>query len=290
METFIKPSIKKELRFDAISQGQIIDFFKFLADGNKGIPQTDNDIVSSYLGHLYLIFGDLLVDQELNKNSKGVSSSKIIRYMDDFYISITFDEDFDNANREIYINNLAARISDLFYERLGLRLNTKTQLFWLNIQEHVRYLEESLKKVSPGHEVADEEHVDSPNDKIGRIFGQLENLKTSSLDPSFRQHRDLNQEILKEVYDKPVQQLMNRQDNKDRIREVFADFNFDLVLAQPREIMILLLHDSSAKRQFKMFLRTKSHLTSRDVYLILTYLCQTEFKSKRLIKFRHGSS
>lgn len=285
----VKPSIQRELRFDAISQSQIATFFEFIANGKPGIPQSDNDITSSYIGYLYLVFGDLLIEQEIHKNNDILKSHRIIRYMDDMYISLTFKEDTNHSEREVYINSLSARIADCLYDRLGLRLNTKTRLFWLNRSQDREDLLRNLKKVSPGYEIPDDEEHEHPDEKVERILKQLERLKNAPLDPSFDLHRDLEAEVLKEVYTPSVAQLLQKSENIERIRNVFTDFNFDLVIAQPREILIVLLQDEEAHAAFREFLLAKSNLTSREVHLILTYLCQTEFKFPNLVDFLENS-
>ncbi len=63
----VKPSIQKEMKFDPITRGQIASFFEFISNGRVGIPQTDNDVISSFLGYLFLVFGDLFLDQEVNR-------------------------------------------------------------------------------------------------------------------------------------------------------------------------------------------------------------------------------
>lgn len=285
----VKPSIQKELRFDPISQAQIAAFFEFMANGKLGIPQSDNDITSSYLGYLYLVFGDLILDQEIRKNNSPLGSHKIIRYMDDMYISLTFKENTNHSEKETYINSLSARIADCLYDRLGLRLNTKTRLFWLNKSEDMEEFLRNLKKVSPGYEIPDDDKGEKPQEKVERILKQLERLKKAPLDPSFDLHRDLEVEVLKEVYEKNVAQLLQKAENKARIKALFINFNFDLVIAQPREILIVLLQDEGAHKAFLQFLLTKRNLTSREVHLIVTYLCQTKFKSRKLIKFLQKS-
>ena len=122
-----------------------------------------------------------------------------------------------------------------------------------------------------------------PKYQLGLIFRQLELLKQSSLDPTFDARGDLDDEILKEVYNKSVSQLMQKKENKQRINGIFQNFNFDLAIARPREIMIILLVDEQATEGFKEFLLSKQELTSRDIFLILTFLCQTGFKSIELI-------
>lgn len=287
---YVKPSIQKEMSFDPITRGQISSFFEFVCNGRTGIPQTDNDVISSFLGYLYLVFGDLFLDQEVNKDREIILEHAILRYMDDMYITLDFRGDISPTDREIYISSLAARISDCLYQRLGLRLNTKTRLFWLHKQNDIAALLKNLKKVSPGHEVKDDDNKGDPNDKLDKIFEQLEKLKRSTLDPTFGERGDLDYEILKEIYDKSVAQLMNRKDNKERIQQIFDGFNFDLILAQPREILIILLIDPAATTAFQNFLLQKKSLTSRDVYLILNFLCQTGFNSPQLVKLLQNST
>ena len=281
---YVKPSIQKEMKFDPITRGQIASFFEFVSTRHTGIPQTDNDVISSFLGYLYLVFGDLFLDQEVNRDSSIIQEHAIIRYMDDIYISLDFYGNIPRTDREIYLSSLASRISDCLYQRLGLRLNTKTRLFWLNKPSDVADLLTNLKKVSPGYEVKDDDNKADPNDKLDLIFKQLRKLKKSTLDPTFGERGDLDNEILKEVYDKNVAQLMNKEKNKARVQKIFDGFNFDLIIAQPREILIILLIDPSATNEFQEFLLRKKNLTSRDVYLILNFLCQTGFKSPQLVK------
>ena len=280
---YVKPSIQRELRFDAITHSQIRAFFDHVSSGTGGIPQTDNDIISSYLGYLYMIFGDMLIEQVILKYSDSLKKHAVIRYMDDIYVSLEFEPAVRIHQREIAISALASRIADILYQELGLRLNTKTRLFWLRKPDEVDALLRNLKKVSPGHELPDDDARTSPQEKLTLIFDQLRRLKRSSLDPSFNERSDVDEEILKEIYDKNVLNLLGMPDVKRQIHNVFSDFNFDLVIAQPREILIILLADHATRERFEKFLLNKSDLTSRDVQLILTFLCQTEFASRKLI-------
>lgn len=284
LNEYVKPSIQKKMQFDPITQAQITAFFEFMANGKLGVPQSDNDIVSSYVGYLYLVFGDLLLEQEICKNTKIIKSHKITRYMDDIYISVLFKGEVSRSEREVYINSLSARIADCLYEKLGLRLNTKTRLFWGDKEEDVKDLLRSLKKVSPGYQISDNEDGTHPQEMVQEIFRQLEKLKSAPLDPSFDLHRELESETLKEVYTPGVESLLQKSENKTRIKEIFANFNFDLVIAQPKEILIVLLQDENADKAFREFLLSKRNLTSREVHLILTYLCQTNFQSPKLIR------
>lgn len=102
---FIKPSVKASMAYDIFTRDQIICLFQFMANGKSGIPQADNNIMSSFIGYLYLVFGDLFIDEVLINNSNVIDSHKIIRYTDDIYISITFKKYSPERARNIYLLN-----------------------------------------------------------------------------------------------------------------------------------------------------------------------------------------
>ena len=281
----IKFSTKRKLCFDKIAQEQLISFFEFMMAGQGGIPQTDNDISSSFLGYLFFIFGDLLIEQELQRDNELIESYSIIRYMDDIYINVLLKENADDKLRQTYISSLTCRIADCLYDHLGLRLNTRTKLFWLNIPEDRLELERNLKKVSPKYEINDEDSEEQPINKVERILSQLQKLKRGRIDSSFDRRTGLDDEILKEVYDKRVSQLFKKPEYKQRLQAIFCDFNFDLIHADPIPILILLLNQEGPVQQFEDFLLTRKYPSSRDIYLTLCYLCQIGFNSPRLARF-----
>jgi len=285
LEKNIKPSVRQELCYDLVAQQQLIYFFDFIMKGKPGIPQTDNDISSSFIGYLFLIFGDLLIEQELKKENEPIEKYSIIRYVDDIYVSVLFKKNCESRVREKYINSLSFRIADCLHDHLGLRLNSKTKLFWLNNAEDKAELERNLKKVSPKYEIADEDNEEHPVAKVERILSQLKKLKHERVDSSFTRRTGLDDEILKEVYDERVAQLFKKWEYKQRLRSIFHGFNFDLIHADPIPILILLLENEDVAQYFEEFLLERKNPSSRDIYLILCYLCQTGFISSKLTRF-----
>jgi AbiA family abortive infection protein len=75
LDQFVKPSLKKELRFDGVTKGQLKAFFDYISYGKGGIPQTDNDVISSFLGYLYLVFGDLLLEGQIRQYGGSIINS-----------------------------------------------------------------------------------------------------------------------------------------------------------------------------------------------------------------------
>jgi len=282
LERYIKSSQKIALRFDTTTQEQIIFFFRFLANDGIGIPQSDNSLISSFIGHLYMVFGDLLIEEEIYKNLEVVNQYSLTRYVDDTFISITFRDDIDDRAQKEYAESLGARVSDKLYYELRLRFNPKTRFFCLSEEDQLEGLLASLKKVSPKYHISADQDDESPANKIDNIFNELDNLKAASIEPETFKH-ELQDEILKEVFDKRVTQILNMDDNKKRIMQTFSGFDFNRVKECPLPIIIILLKEDNTARDFRKFLLQRQSLTTRDVDLILIFLCQVDFRDPELL-------
>lgn len=279
--SYCKDSIQAQMCFDASTREEIVNLFRYLMSGNDGIPQADNDLVSSFVGFLYLAFADLLIEDQLQAESDLVDY-RIIRYMDDIAISLTFHTGVARSTREQIIESLASRLADLLYYDLGLKLNAKTRMFWLGAQDDRSEFKKSLKKVSPQYYLANDDNDEKPNNKVQNILDELSKLKKSHVAVNF-QH-DLQDEILKEVFDPIVRQLLAKPQNLQRIHDIFIDFNFNLVRVSPLPIMVVLLYDEDAKKSFVSHLLSKNRLTTNDVQLMLVYLCQTGFEDDSILE------
>ncbi|MFM6346395.1 MAG: AbiA family abortive infection protein, partial [Dolichospermum sp.] len=67
LSDFIKPSVQAKMAYDIFTKEQIISLFSFISNGKSGIPQSDNNIISGFIGYLYLVFGDIFIDDILRK-------------------------------------------------------------------------------------------------------------------------------------------------------------------------------------------------------------------------------
>lgn len=296
LEERVKPSICRRMNFCKAAQAQIISFFDFVAGGKSGIPQSDNNIISHFIGHLFLVFGDLFLDEELRDNEESVESHAIIRYVDDLYVSITFKEQHRDLKTK-FLNSLGPRIVDCLHKELELRLNPKTRLFDLGNEDDREALERNLKLVSEGNEIADEDNT-RPEEKIENILYQLTKLKCFPIAPNFPEHcksdcgeEKFNEETFKDalkgVYDEKVQQMLEMPTMKFRLKEILmgsGGFDFELVNVYPPPIIILIMACADVRREFRKSLLAKTNLTSRDIYLTLIYLCQKGFAQDKLFE------
>lgn len=280
LHEYTKSSQQASLHFDQTTRDQIAFFFRFLANSGYGIPQSDNCIVSSFIGYLYLVFGDLLIEEELRRDRKLVKDYLLTRYVDDVFLSVTFKDGV--ADQSAYAESFGARIADIFYHELGLNLNPKTRFFCLNDEQQMGDLRSSLKKVSPEYHLASESDDEPPARKIESIFDELEQIKEASVEPETFGH-ELRDEILKEVYDQRVRQMLDMNENKDRIRDTFGAFDFNRVKWFPLPMMLIILKDQSTAERFRTFLVNNKRLTTRDVDLMLRYLCQVGFEDSEML-------
>lgn len=283
LEKNIKTSVKTRLRYDADTIEQIRFFFRFVMHRNIGIPVANNDIVSAFVGNLYLSFADLFINDLINNDAKIVSKHSILRYMDDIYISITFHESVDKQTRANYANTIASAISDALHYKMDLRLNAKSKFYWLDDPADIETLLRNLKKVSPKF-VAPEKDDDDPQIKVDQLFLQLDRLKEMEPRCIYEINLDYEEEILKNVFDKTVDQMLYKAESQVRLEEIFSDFNFELVKLCPLELIILILKTPLAAEGFKNFLLSKCKLTTYDTDMIIHYLCQTGFQDSELME------
>jgi AbiA family abortive infection protein len=289
LSRFVKPSIQADMKFDTFTREQIICLFEFISNKNSGIPQDENNIISGFIGYLYLVFGDLFIDDILSEYKKHFKSYKIIRYTDDIYISITFNDNISKKDQGVLIHRIASQIAEILYSELGLKLNLKTKLYKLSNNKDKEKLLRSIrqhpsKEYSPLQEEKDDQEshntdpkAKTPQDKLEQIFNELKKIKKIKIENYFMKGNSTQKEILQTVFEKSVEQILDKPENLNKINLIFKNFNFDLVKVQPTEILIVLLKDNETKERFQHFCLNKDLITTGDADLIVKFLCQTGF-------------
>jgi len=279
----IKPSRQTRMRFDTTTEEEIVFLFRYLRDGHDGIPQYDNSLVSGFIGHLYMIFGDLFLDDILRAAGDVVESYSITRYVDDIYISVKFAPSATDADQTSFTDEFGAQVADVLFFKLGLRLNPKTRYFRLEDDEQKEELLSGLRRVSPEYVSPNDEDTRTPQERVDQVFEALAAIRDEVAE-SHSPARELRDEVLKQALDKPVAQMLDTKENKARIRQSFSAFDFAKVKIYPLPILVILLKDPETAEAFVQFLAEKPALTTRDCDLIVQYLCQTGFQDSRLLR------
>lgn len=263
-------------------------FYNYVSSNKDGVPQSGNDIISDYLGYIYLVFADMRIEKKLRESLNGlIKDYKIIRYVDDIYIVLEFVEHHKEADLKADAINFMSQISSLLYYEFGLRINDKSDLYYIHNEEERVNLLKGLKTVSQGYFISQSDDQNPVQDTVNKILIELQNIKNSTLDQLINKKQDeqtISTELFKSIYDKRVLQLFNKKENKEAVEHVFSNFNFDLIKVAPKELIVLILNNEEVKADFI------DHLTNTDIIsiierdVILEFLCKTNFTEERLIQ------
>lgn len=153
LDECIDDETKWDLNFDEYTKDQISFFYEFIMKDKIGIPQSDNNIVSDFIGYLYLFFADMFIIDEIGRNI-DVEQFKLIRYVDDIYIVLKYGEATSNVESFDYEElrkasvKVLSKTSDLLYYKFGLKLNNKTKIYLVEKEEEKKEFLKNFKKVS----------------------------------------------------------------------------------------------------------------------------------------------
>lgn len=291
IEINVKPGDLKIYNFDSSTKEQIEFYYRFLSNGTDNIPQSDNNVISNFISHLYLTFGDFIIVDAINQldsESRIVVDFKIIRYVDDIYISLNFkpydifDLDYNEDSRNGFIYQLLNKIADEFYKQLNLRFNGKAELFRIGISVERENLLDLIKKVSEDYPEPESDKDIAVTDKVNRLLGIIDDIKARDVSQIYKDLSRQESETLKDVYDKAVLGLISTSENITRLETRFVDFNFDLLRVYPQPLIILLTFCPVAKARLDSYLLAKTNLTTFDRGLLVVLLCQSGFSNQAL--------
>jgi len=298
LDHYIKPSIKSEMNFDTFTKDQLSFFFHFLMNQNSGIPQSENNIISGFIGYLYLAFGDFILDNILASHRDFIDDYKILRYVDDICISITFKAGISIKSQGEFTLSVASEMAEALYSGLGLRLNLKTKAYHVykekDKSELLTRIRSFVSQDGGGFDYSDDFERDAndsklkispdktPQEKLDEILSELRKLKKSNIEDYFIRSNStsLSEDVFREIFNKGVYNLSGKPENLKKIRKIFSGFNFDLMKVSAFELMILILRDELSENCLKKFLLSKKLITTSDAELITKFLCQTGFRDE----------
>lgn len=283
----LNPSTLKENNFDATTKSEIQYFYNFLLNGNEGIPQDYNDILSKLLSQIFLSFVDLTFEDDVNL--VDVNSYKILRYVDDYYIFVKFTDETDIDKVYKALTTLTSKFAHNLYKAFDLRLNNKCTVFNLNKEEDVKDIKKRLKKVSPRNHASLDIEAKQPDEVLEQIFEAIENLIEQNIDPNLKNLNTLeierHQDNLKGIYDENVRKYLSSDEGwQDKLKDVLSNFDFELVKLEPPALSLLIKQFDEIEEKYEEFLMNKSNLTYKDTSAILEYLSQDGFKNEGLVE------
>lgn len=293
LEQNIRPSEIKIHKFDSSTREQIEFYYRYIGNGRDNIPQSDNNIISSFISHLYLTFGDLIIEDSilgLVSEYDILIGFKIIRYVDDIYIFLDFKEitvfklEYTEDTRNSFIYQLLNKIADEFYQQLNLRFNGKAELFRINISDEKEKLLDLIKKVSEDYPEPTSKKDIAVADKVNQLLELVDVIKKRDVSQVYKDLSKQESETLKDIYDKQVLNLLSSTANIKQLENKFLDFNFDLLRVYPQPLIIMVILCPIAKARLEDYLIKKSALTTFDRGLLVILLCQSSFSNTVLFK------
>lgn len=247
-----KFDVAQELVFDEHTREQLEFFFRFIKHGKGGIPQSESNLASSYIGFLYLFFGDGIIEKCIQQVTASVNivAYKIMRYVDDIYIVIDFATDFSGRERESVVYHLLHLITHRLHDELKLSVNSKTKVYRTGIQNELMEFEHAVGDVS--EESVGETPIKSTTsdasvpEKVERLLGFLAHLKTKSLSYGIvsnpqESYKSYSYDDLLNVFDRGVQSCLKSKENQQKLSFLTNDFNFELCRLSPHALMSIFL-------------------------------------------------
>lgn len=279
IEKSVKFSQKEKYNYNEQTINSIINFYKLLSSGKTGIPQGDNDIISSFISNLYMCFFDLDVDDILK--TKGISNYKIIRYVDDIYISIEFDEHLSEDNKKI--NNILIDIIDKCTNKLNkkynLKFNEKSAIFDLSKPEDIEKIKEKIKKISL-IDYYETKNID-PNVALEKIFVVLKNIGESlPIDKEYEKSKKEYSEILKQIYSPMVRKLLKKEENQKRLINNFSTIDVQMMRDNIPELVTIACLIDALKEILKEKIIKLINKGYDNKELIIEFLAKTNMENQ----------
>jgi AbiA family abortive infection protein len=293
LEEYISPSIQRDMNFSSDTINHLVSFFKFIQNGSIGIPQMDNGIISDFIGYLYLLFADMFTNDLLQnlERKETITSYQFFRYVDDMYLFVDLKPYFTDKERDSLVLSIGSQISDMFDQQLSLKCNSKSSYYRLFRETDQAELRNSLKRVSPDEPLPDNNDTRSPQERADLLIKELKVLKSSELNINFRYSTKIDDkpialETLKEVFTDNVGEILNSKNYIIQLREIFTDFDFDLLRVIPSAILAIICRSGleDIVREVENYLLEREVITTKEVDLILRFLASDKnFENTRLM-------
>ena len=232
LEKKITFPIRREYNYDDETKEAILDFFNYINCGSDvGIPQSDNNVISSLISNIYLTFFDIEILDILKNKKNEILDYKITRYVDDIYIFLNLKD-----KKKIYCLELVKEFSEILFKKLKLKFNNKLLITDLRDREEVDNLKNNLKLTSLNENFYSSENVNIVSDfdllmKELKKMNSVENLLNNNIDKS----------ILNMIYDEKMKDYMKSPEIEQELKTYFSKFEISLLKYMPAKAVLILL-------------------------------------------------
>lgn len=243
IDKYLVSSRKIEYSFDELTKKTIIDFFSYLMEERDGIPAIEQSALNNFLGYLYLCFADIKIDNIFIANySEVINDFDIIRYVDDTYIFLEFNEKISEKEMKLKtILDIFNSLRDIYFSEFNLVINDKTKCFDLSSEDNINALKNEIKITSQNEKnfIEDDLNIE---EKYKEIFYSLKEMKNKnkSIDNFFIKEDKIDISVFNEIYNKTMNNYLDKPQNKKEILEVLKNINLSEILLVPKPLLVLL--------------------------------------------------
>lgn len=270
---------KIDLWFNSSKKDEIIDFFNFIWF-RKWIPQSDDNIISSYLSDLYLLKSDFKIIDFLKNNNIKFS---FLRYVDDTYLIFNEDDLWKYKEKPFL---LLQKFWNIIYKETEIRLNNnKNSIFFIKSIENWEKFLKNVKNISQVSHITEEDDDWNIKEKVLSVFTIINNLKNIWDKNDKIELNYINNDInkLNSIFtkDKEWINILNiiLNNYKEELIDSFNNFDFHYVNFINKPLLALIKWTEDWKDwieniylNFIAFIKKIQIETIYDIYIFLEFL------------------
>lgn len=283
IEETIRPSKLTEHNYDETVKETIITFFEYIMEGKNGLPAVEHFAINGFIGYLYLCFAEFYIIGKLKKEYKNtIKNLKIVRYIDDIYLIIEYQEELENNIKVNILINLLEEITEILYDKYGLKVNKKTKWFDFSNAEMIKEFKEEIKYTSQVGENYLEDEIPIPQ-KYEIIKNMANEIKNGILEPTsfIDATQKCDTHIFNEVYNKNMSSYLRKEESQEDLKILFNDIDLNFFKIKPKPLIALLYReeDSKNRNKLKEKILNLNNIKINEVEIILEILSQENFEN-----------
>lgn len=279
LENKVGYTIRNKYKYDKRKIENISDFYKFIMNGQDGIPQSDNDIVTSFIASLYMKLIDIdIITLINNMRMEKLKKYKIIQYCDDTYLILDFNE-INQNDMYIIVNRIIQEISLKLVKKYNLRFNNKSKIFDLSIEEKIKEIKKYIK-INSQVEI-ELSKGEKPQKIFDDIISKIQVFSSQGINDA---DEESLLESLKKIYNDSVEGIINKKENLKILEDTIIQLDLNKIFLSNKYLVTLACKNESTKQKLLEYIENLNNKNNNKFYYILEYICKEDIAYLEKIK------
>ncbi len=279
LENKVGYTIRNKYKYDKRKIENISDFYKFIMNGQDGIPQSDNDIVTSFIASLYMKLIDIdIITLINNMRMEKLKKYKIIQYCDDTYLILDFNE-INQNDMYIIVNRIIQEISLKLVKKYNLRFNNKSKIFDLSIEEKIKEIKKYIK-INSQVEI-ELSKGEKPQKIFDDIISKIQVFSSQGINDA---DEESLLESLKKIYNDSVEGIINKKENLKILEDTIIQLDLNKIFLSNKYLVTLACKNKSTKQKLLEYIENLNNKNNNKFYYILEYICKEDITYLEKIK------